>query len=591
MMGEVRKFKMHPRMLLDIITRQCGTLEKAVLEAAMNGIEAGATRFDIDFSVTPGNPDKYRLVMTDNGKGIESRKELEDHFEQFGTPHDESEGKIWAQFRMGRGQCFAQGKNVWHTCGWRMETDIRADVEQDRQPQYHLTKSEYFKGCRIEIDVYPGKYSGNVEKLKDLVVEQLAFVSTDVYFNGERINHNPVDLNWTEEDDDAYYMFGRGQDLVIYNLGVKCQKIPASRAGTVGIIVSKKQLKVNFARNEVLSDCPVMNRINQVIKRNRIKQTRKQQRRLDPHERVAVLADIRNGDADIQDYKNIGLFYTTSGRSVTFRDILNNRVVWSFASDGNSRADKLMQAGQALVLDEGILADLNYRGDRARFFRWIAPLERWKEVEKLYRPFEELTAHLSDSAIFVPNKQWTKVEKRLVRVLESFQLWNGRAIVIGLSDCYLAWTDGRSFIALGRDYIRRLSLSNTHGAAQLFATMFHEMAHDTRTDRSHIHGEEFYRNFHNIVCSSNYSISPFGYIAQFVDKMRRAVNEEATEAAQRREQKAKERVEKELGIGEAVAAKSDTSAPDKTPKTRTRAKTPKNRPGVRRKRRPRGAEF
>jgi hypothetical protein len=36
-------FKMHPKLLLDVIQRQAGTLSKAILEGVMNAVDAGAT--------------------------------------------------------------------------------------------------------------------------------------------------------------------------------------------------------------------------------------------------------------------------------------------------------------------------------------------------------------------------------------------------------------------------------------------------------------------------------------------------------------------------------------------------------------------
>jgi len=37
-----KQFGMHPKLLMDVIQRQAGTLEKAILEGTMNGIEAQA---------------------------------------------------------------------------------------------------------------------------------------------------------------------------------------------------------------------------------------------------------------------------------------------------------------------------------------------------------------------------------------------------------------------------------------------------------------------------------------------------------------------------------------------------------------------
>lgn len=43
-MSEERKFSMHEHLLRDVIERQAGSLDKAIMEAVMNLIEANATR-------------------------------------------------------------------------------------------------------------------------------------------------------------------------------------------------------------------------------------------------------------------------------------------------------------------------------------------------------------------------------------------------------------------------------------------------------------------------------------------------------------------------------------------------------------------
>lgn len=558
---ETHEFKMHPKMLLDIIERQAGTLEKAVLEATMNAAEAGATRFEIDFTIGETSGFK-RIVMTDNGKGIKTRDELEQHFRTFGTPHEASENKKWAQFRMGRGQCFAQGRNVWKTCGWQMETDIRADVKANRLPRFNLTKAaQEFRGCRIEIDLYADKFGGTVEYLKSMVKEQIEFVDMDVVFNGEKINRPPAQLKWTDEDEDAYYLFGVGQDLIIYNMGVRCQKIPASTAGAVGVIVSKSQLKVNFARNEVLTDCPIMQRIQQVIKANRVEKTRKQARRLNKEERIAALLDLRDGIQEYDDLKSAGLFFTTSGRSLSFRDILNCRIPWTFGSQGDIVCDKLMQAGQALCVDKSCVFELNYSGDSKSFFRWLTRSvsfpPNWTIVEGLYRSSADLKQNYNENSTLLPREQWTKKEKRLIRVLESFGCWDGRGLTIGVGAAYNGWTDGKSYIAIERDFIKRSHLSHVSGAVAFFGMLVHELAHTDASNGSHCHGEEFYRAFHNIIRygkidseSDKYGMpgGPFCYVETFVNRMKRAVAEEETAAAIARETKAKERIDKALGL-------------------------------------------
>ncbi|MFK5108744.1 ATP-binding protein, partial [Klebsiella pneumoniae] len=62
-------FVMHPELLRSVIQRQAGSLSKAVLEAVMNSIDAGATRIDVDF-------DANYVTIKDDGKGFADANEI-----------------------------------------------------------------------------------------------------------------------------------------------------------------------------------------------------------------------------------------------------------------------------------------------------------------------------------------------------------------------------------------------------------------------------------------------------------------------------------------------------------------------------------
>ena len=70
---------MHPKLLLDVIRRQSGSLHKSVLEGVQNSIEAGATKIEVFLS-----PTELRIV--DDGIGF-TRSQIENCFEVFGAPH------------------------------------------------------------------------------------------------------------------------------------------------------------------------------------------------------------------------------------------------------------------------------------------------------------------------------------------------------------------------------------------------------------------------------------------------------------------------------------------------------------------------
>ncbi len=572
-----RKLQANPKLLLDVIKRQAGTLEKAILEGVMNAREAGSPVVFIEISenceeIGAGKPG-VKLVLNDTGKGFRSEKEIIEWFETFGTPHTDSEKKIWAQFRMGRGQMFAFGRNVWRSGEFRMEVDV------DKWGlEYRLEKGlKKYKGCRIEIDLYANPIGtagyGSLETLKASIKRQIEFMEGGVEFNGEQLNTPASHLDWDVEDDDAYYMFGKGQDLAFYNLGAFVHTWSASRAGVTGVVVSKEQLKVNFARNDIQWDCPVFGRIQEVIKENRIKKIRKQRRDLNRDERCAMLCDLRDGGVDYSEVRALGLIRLSNDKVMSLDAIRKIRTPWSFAKHGDMRADRLLWAEDAVCFDDDLLHELNYSGEECDFFDWSMRItfrddcrhsgnmkSQWAPLKRMYRPFHKLTAGISNIRRVLPQNKWTKAERRIVRVLESFKCWDGRAICIGLSDTALAWTDGSSYICLGREYLKKASPNQLWGASHLTMTMFHELAHRDSTEESHHHGMEFFQNFHNLVCGDlrggwNY-VSPTFIMAQMNHKLRMVKAEDYQEAVEKKGRVAKAARDKKLGLGKvAVAAR------------------------------------
>jgi hypothetical protein len=545
-MVETRDLKMHPNLLLKVIQDQAGNLTKAILEGCMNAIEAGSKFVHIEYKPEDG---KHILTIKDNGRGI-AEDEIEPFFETFGTPHSEGEGKIWAKFRMGRGQLFAYGRNRWRTGNLEMSVDIKNDGLK-----YGLRKGmATIDGCHIEIELYddPLCYYQSIERLQSSIREQIEFMEVDITFNGVKLNRAASKLKWDEQDENAYYLFSVGQELVIYNLGAYVCKIPASMAGVTGAVVSRKQLAVNFARNEVKSDCPVYQQINEVVKRNRVKRTRKSGQRLTSYERAAALKDLRDGVQSFDDIKNIGLIPTASGKMLTLQNIRTNSLPWSFAAAGDSIADRLIESQQGLILDEAILEDLNYRGEESNLFLWLAKCgnflgnkwsanySKWENTVHLHKPFQDMRKDFSDESVLIPQDQWTAREKRYLKCLNALDCWCNRTIVLGKSDSCDGWTDGSTYIAINRNFLNA-------GYHRVFALLTHEISHDCNTANTHIHGEDFYKHFHDI-CNSRMANNPWYWLPSFARRLETALRSERHQKAVAKEEKAKQRRNKKLGI-------------------------------------------
>lgn len=544
-----RKLGMHEKLLFDTIQRQAGSLEKANVEGVMNSIEAGGSAVYINLMVG-----KTTAIMNiwDDGRGIQSEQEIKDFFETFGTPHTESECTTWKQFRMGRGQMFAYGKNIWRTATFRMTVDIK-----NWGLEYEFESGlPYYNGCAITIELYKnpiGSYTySSMETYKQAIQQQIRFVEIPVYFNDEQINTAPSICDWERTDKEAYYLFNVGSDMLIYNLGVFVQKIPVSRAGMGGVVVSRQQLKVNFARNDVISDCEIMQHINGIIKENRIKKTRQKRRVLNYSLRQATLIDLRDNGQNLTDVKTLALIPTAQGKHVSLDFIRKNKQQWCFASRGNDLADRLMEREQALCLDESILTDLNYTGHMSEFFTWLTKVSRydsgykdWETVERLYTDFDIISNGISDEYTTLSDKKLTVVERRIIKVLNSFNCWNNRIINLGYSERANAWTNGCSYITIDKSYLKRLTVTYPVHCNKLMVLLAHEMAHDCDTRGTHIHGPEFYENMVQILESSN---SPTIYNAMFYEKMQKSRVDEKQAKIIARQKKEEVKTEKKLGI-------------------------------------------
>ena len=582
---------MHEDLLMKVIKDQAGTLEKGILEGVMNLIEAGATRGDIGLII---EGDKGLLTIDDDGQGITTKEEIIANFEQFGTPHDESENKIWAKFRMGRGQLFAFGQNIWRTATFEMIVDIK-----NWGLTYHLKENlPYVNGCHITIELYDNpicdwKYP-SIERFKDEIKELVEFVSTPIYFNNERVSVPPKELQWDEEDEFAYYLFHMGDKVCFYNLGAKVMEKSSWTLGVSGIVVSKQQLDVNFARNDVKSSCPIYRGIGEVIKRNRINETKEQKKytAMTSAHRYVLLVDMRDAVQPLRDLRGKRIFKTAQGKYWTLNMLIKNNQEWTFAPDGCRIADKGMERGSTVCLSESILHKFNYSGEKKDFFSWLlkeqlrednyyggsSSYERnvfsWEREEidnfliqksKIYIPYSVAEASrmgvrrclqdgFSDTYRTLPHNKMTIVEKRILQILADYKCWQNRSICLGVSDTASAWTDGDSCIVLERTFLKNIDLHYKHDVHRLFAVMIHELAHDDNTEGTHRHSPEFDANFRTIIESRT---SPFSNILIFFDKMRNAQMEIKKAREDTKEREKKDKRAKRLGLEESsIAAKN-----------------------------------
>ncbi len=507
---ESRTFRMHDKLLLDVIKKQAGSVQKAVLEGAMNSIEAGASRVEVSVEPT-------QIRINDDGRGFQSREEIELFFETFGQPHTESEGKRWAQFRMGRGQMFAFGRNEWRTGKFIMRVDINQRLGYDLQ-----TIPQPVKGCSIIITLYEPLNDREIYGITKELGVFVKYVSIPVLVNGRQVNTPPENRSWgPESNDDAFILLNDGNELAVYNLGVLVCRFGKHHFGVAGTIVTKKRIDVNFARNDIIRSCPVWKRIKAAVDTSNPVKSIRRKRVLSDDERISIIERICSGELPSFEIRGLPLFVDVAGHGWSANSINRTKFgAWSFGPRGDLRGDSLIQSGACLVLDENV----------ARNFA-IEPLANlfahlWPDgypflfTPPKFVPYAQAISRLRDTHVILPEKKLRPNERAWQRIIERMLTEVGnsaeqlppaqaelvrnsnlkRRICIGLSETALAWTDGESYIVFNRRHLASLPLQELHrpvvgSLASIAQTLAHELCHDG--DSIHqVHSPEFYRNYH-----------------------------------------------------------------------------------------------
>jgi hypothetical protein len=498
--AERRSFKMHPKLLFDVIQRQAGTLDKAIGEGIMNAVDAQASRLAITIS-------SDHITFVDNGKGFRSRTEVEQFFETFGQPHDESEQKIYGAFRMGRGQLFSFGINKWRTGEHAMMVDIKQlGLEYDL-----LEGLPWEPGCRIDVTLYRELLPGEVNTIIRDVKRFAKYVAMPITLNGVQISRDPAQQTWDLVTDDAYINFRETGRLAVYNLGVFVKEFPAYSFSTGGEVVSKQQLRVNFARNDVQYDCPVWRKVVPVLKGETKKKIEKAPR-LNDDERQAMCEQLKVGGLDADETDRLPLFTDVTGRHYSAAQIkrwlgANKTRAITVAPDNDRIGDLAMQSGRCFVFSRSTLERFDFEQLR-ELVTLLRTQDILDDVEVL--KYESLAREFTSELTTIPPKKYTPTEAAALELLsmksryyllshENPDLQNvaARRLLLG-EGAAAGWTDGASFICINRTFLRECLTEGFKGWVKLADLVRHEYAHDDPTTDSHNHTPEFYRRYHDM---------------------------------------------------------------------------------------------
>jgi hypothetical protein len=494
MKTEKRQIKAHPHLAFDAITRQAGTLAKAVLEGIMNSVDARSSYCKVDITPT-------KITITDDGTGIDSREHIENFFESLGSPHDPSEKKIFGTFRIGRGQLFSFGRNVWRTSEFLMDVDFK-----NKGFDYELqSELEQCVGCTIEMYLYKELYPSDISELIRSLNKMAKYASINVTVNEKLISIDPMTEKWDIITDEAYIRMNSSVQLAIYNLGVWVKDYGNYDFGCGGVVVSKKQLMLNFPRNDIMvNECSVWKKVKKYVDK---KATEKNKNKpiLDEGERQRLAHQIISGDVGGKYAAEAKVFTDVTGKHISAQQIYQmcHAKNITHAKKGDVRGDKLTQSKVMLVLATETLE--RFETDMQGLVRLIQ-----RECgQSYYYPtiveFSTATQGMNEYHVILDKKLWTKREEMFLDIFnrnsylikkECSSRQSIRSVIVGSSTVFNAWTDGRTYIAFSREFIKSLSLDIV-GMTDFFGVGLHEYCHSDNDSASHIHGLEFYQKFHD----------------------------------------------------------------------------------------------
>jgi hypothetical protein len=526
--SEKMTFEADPQMIMDVIKRQAGTLQKAALEGIMNSIDAGATEIHIELT-------REHLRICDNGRGFRGRDEIVNFFNTFGKRHTAAENKVYGAFRMGRGQLMAFGRNIWRSGNFRMVVDIlQSGLDWNLD-----TLDEEFPGCQVHVALYQKLTNVNRHEIEDAIKLWAKYVSVPTFLNDEKINKDPATERWDHELEVADIKIRETGPLRVYNLGVMVREFHNYHLGCGGDVVTKKALKVNFARNDIMSDCPVWKEIRKILN---VKSTERNVRapRMtdDVRRRLATQVQMSTSEVDpdeaaaVEEAKEklatLKLITDSNGRNLSYREIANKyrgRVALA-PRKNDQKADMLMQHNVCTCIGPETLERFELETlDELIDFYARSGLDDWTFVD-----YAEKARNIGGTKRLVDKKDWKPPEKVILHVLNKMSSWlinrcpgdyvdrpQPRLITLGICKDANAWTDGSTFIAISRAFIADRG-ADPHAWVDYGTLLLHEYCHRESSVDTHTHDPEFYQLFHDWsrekFCLSSFVIESMAQVTQ-----------------------------------------------------------------------------
>ena len=496
---EERSFSVHTNLIWELIFKQHHSVTSALQELIQNAYDAKAGNVWLTVS-----SDGFECI--DDGNGFANKAEITEWFEVFGAPRDSESDFKFGRFRMGRGQIMGLASTEWRSAEFQMSVDAK-----NKGLDYILHHGlPLKKGCTItgtwynKIDLEKKKWNDETEL--DNLISSLSnsvryIFSMNVFLNGQLISTRAEDINWTIETDDFYFLrkneihYSGRQSVSIYNLGIFIDRFEGMRDN--GVVVTKKHLKLNITRSKVQPDCPIFNAIRERLRQQ--KYSISQSKKFRPDEARIIFERYCANDYSLDDIKGAKLISDLHGRRFVSLEELSTRMFTIPYGADRSQSDLVDQIGKYFVVNIHCLPfTVNEQTRKSEMPLFSSVSRDDKELGELIYgnnySFKSIIETVDTEKIILTDEQLSKKEQQILMALNSIKLRGRRKCVLGISSNANGWTDGHSFIAIERNWLKSIG-NGLAMVMELTNLLIHEYSHTV--GQTEDHDGAFYKKYHD----------------------------------------------------------------------------------------------
>ncbi|RKD87658.1 sensor histidine kinase [Halopiger aswanensis] len=492
-----------------LIEDQMADLTDAIREAVQNGIDSpNSTRVLV--SVSP-----ERSIIVDDGAGVDLEStEGKRNLSVLGAgTKQRADDETIGEWGIGKGAIIAKGA----VRIWSHSRALHFDYRDQRTTgpwadssgrEGNVVETEHsLGGVLVEIDHYEGevpdpesyRWHRYVRDLRKRFAYVHSQTDVDVIINGESAARgDPREAisetsgpSITRETDDAVIALEHTshEGLEIYSNGLY---VTTSREyGVSGVVVSKGNLTLNFARNDIQSGCDRWERIEQTLEETRDElYDEVPDDRLDDESREVMVEQMFSGSSST-DWTNRSLFQLANESRISLTRIQAAPEI-GWIESAEKGADKLVERGY-VVLDTSDpatkrLREYTDRDDADLELPSSFDVGERAEAEGVWTGYNCID---DESQLNADQRRYLL----FARVLAT-ELGIDREIYYGEASAD-AWTDGRTYIAITDSAVS--SRQREVWMHDLYLVLLHEAAHETASTDQPSHGHHFESTYRSLV--------------------------------------------------------------------------------------------